>query len=52
MAFEFAKAQGARSIQTDNEEKNPMYDLNVRLGFKPIPAWLIFAKELRTPAED
>jgi hypothetical protein len=23
-----------------------MYDLNVRLGFKPVPAWLIFMKEL------
>ena len=23
-----------------------MYDLNVRLGFKPVPAGLIFVKEL------
>jgi hypothetical protein len=23
-----------------------MYDLNVRLGFKPVPAWLLFRKVL------
>jgi GNAT superfamily N-acetyltransferase len=45
-AIEFARDIGTRVIQTDNEENNPMYDLNVRLGFKPVPAWLIFMKEL------
>jgi hypothetical protein len=41
-------------IQTDNEEKNPMYDLNVRLGFRAVPAWLLFRKllgEIRTPGQ-
>ncbi len=42
----FARSIGTRVIQTDNEENNPMYDLNVRLGFRPVPAWLIFMKEL------
>ena len=45
-SIEFARDIGTRVIQTDNEENNPMYDLNVRLGFKPVPAWLIFIKEL------
>jgi GNAT superfamily N-acetyltransferase len=45
-AIEFARKLGARVIQTDNEENNPMYDLNVRLGFKPVPAWLLFRKVL------
>jgi len=45
-AIEFAGSIDARVIQTDNEENNPMYDLNVRLGFKPTPAWLIFQKLL------
>ena len=45
-SIEFAKSIGTRVIQTDNEENNPMYDLNVRLGFKPVPAWLIFMKTL------
>jgi mycothiol synthase len=53
-AIGFAKSIGARVIQTDNEEKNPMYDLNVRLGFRAVPAWLLFRKllgEIRTPGQ-
>ena len=50
-AIEFARDIGTRVIQTENEENNPMYDLNVRLGFKPVPAWLIFVKKLGEPAE-
>ncbi|MCK4410254.1 MAG: GNAT family N-acetyltransferase, partial [Candidatus Eisenbacteria sp.] len=45
-SIEFAGSIDARVIQTDNEGNNPMYDLNVRLGFKPTPAWLIFQKLL------
>ncbi len=41
-----AKELGFESIRTDNEEKNPMYLLNVRLGFKPIPSWLAYRNEL------
>jgi GNAT superfamily N-acetyltransferase len=42
-----AKELGFETIRTDNEEKNPMYLLNVRLGFKPIPSWLSYKNELR-----
>jgi len=42
----FARLVGAKIIQTDNEENNPMYGLNLRLGFEPQPAWLDFQKEL------
>jgi GNAT superfamily N-acetyltransferase len=42
----FAKEYGARVIETDNEESNPMYGLNVELGFKPRPGWLSFKKTL------
>ena len=45
-SIEFARSIDARVIQTDNEENNPMYDLNVRLGFKPTPAFLLFQKLL------
>jgi len=45
-ALELARDRGAREVSTDNEENNPMYDLNVRLGFRPTPAWLIFQKEI------
>ena len=46
--FSRAKEHGARFIETDNEEKNPMFDLNMRLGFKPTPAWT----EYRRPFAD
>jgi len=38
---------GHKFIETDNEENNPMYQLNLQLGFKPAPAWLDFKKVLR-----
>jgi GNAT superfamily N-acetyltransferase len=41
-----AKESGVETIRTDNEEKNPMYLLNVKLGFKPIPSWLSYKNEL------
>lgn len=43
-AIAFAKQHGAQIIETGNEENNPMYQLNLKLGFKPRPAWLIFHK--------
>ena len=45
-AIGFARQIGAKVIQTDNEENNPMYWLNLQLGFEPQPAWLDFRKEL------
>jgi len=41
-----AKDSGFETIRTDNEENNPMYMLNVKLGFKPIPSWLSYKNEL------
>jgi GNAT superfamily N-acetyltransferase len=43
--IEFAKAYGAQQIQTSNEENNPMFQLNLALGFQPAPAWLNFEKQ-------
>jgi GNAT superfamily N-acetyltransferase len=45
-AIDFAKQYGATSIETDNEEGNPMYQINLKLGFEPQPAWLDFEKKL------
>jgi GNAT superfamily N-acetyltransferase len=51
-AIGFARDRGARVVRTDNEENNPMYDLNVRLGFKPVPAWWTYRKELKNTTGD
>lgn len=42
----YAKELGITSIDTNNEEHNPMLDINLRLGFRPQPALLEFRKEL------
>ena len=46
-AISGAKEAGFESIRTDNEQNNPMYVLNVKLGFKPIPSWLAYRNELK-----
>ena len=51
-AIEFARDREARVVRTDNEENNPMYDLNVRLGFRPVPAWWTYRKELNSENGD
>ena len=45
-AIQYAKAYGAKVIETDNEEHNPMFQINLQLGFKAQPAMLEFSKEL------
>ena len=48
-AIEYAQSYGATELITDNEENNPMFQINLRLGFEPMPAFHEFQKEL-TPA--
>lgn len=43
--FKAAQARGITEIETDNEEHNPMYQLNMALGFVPAPAWLAYEKQ-------
>lgn len=45
-AIQYAKTYGAKVIETDNEENNPMFQINLQLGFKAQPAMLEFSKEL------
>lgn len=47
-AINYALQHGAKIIETDNEENNPMYQINLMLGFKPKPSWIIFEKTLRS----
>ncbi|MDE0670469.1 MAG: GNAT family N-acetyltransferase [Caldilineaceae bacterium SB0662_bin_9] len=35
-----ARTRGVRRVITDNEENNPMFQINLMLGFKAKPAWL------------
>lgn len=43
----FARQIGASLITTSNEENNPMYHLNLALGFTPRPGWVTFEKSLQ-----
>ena len=49
-AIAFGQAYGAAAMVTDNEENNPMYQINLRLGFQPKPAKLAFQKEINPHA--
>ncbi|MFW6063672.1 MAG: GNAT family N-acetyltransferase [Chloroflexota bacterium] len=51
-AIEYAQAHGNPLIDTDNEENNPMFQLNLQLGFVPQPAHLDFAKKLTSETPD
>lgn len=43
-AIAHAAAHGASTLVTDNEEGNPMYQLNLRLGFRFVCTWLGFER--------
>lgn len=45
-AIDFAIQQGGSAIMTDNEENNPMLDINKALGFVEIPAGVGYEKAL------
>lgn len=46
-AIAHAAAHGASMLVTDNEEGNPMYQLNLQLGFRFVCAWLGFERVVR-----
>lgn len=45
-ALTFARDYGATEVDTDNEENNPMLQLNYQLGFRSMPAELALHKKL------
>jgi GNAT superfamily N-acetyltransferase len=45
-AIESLLKKGIKEIRTDNEENNPMYKINVSLGFKPVPFSLEYMKKI------
>ena len=46
-AAKYAQDNGFLYIETDNEENNPMYTLNLQLGFENLPAWVYYKKQMR-----
>jgi len=45
-AFEKLLKKGVIEVRTDNELNNPMYKINIALGFKPVPFSLDYSKEI------
>ena len=45
-AIETLIKKGVTEVRTDNEENNPMYKINVALGFKPVPFSLDYSKDI------
>ena len=45
-AIEVLLKKGITELRTDNEENNPMYKINLALGFQPVPFSLEYMKEL------
>ena len=43
----YAQENGFTTIFTDNEENNPMFQLNLALGFQPLPAWTFYEKSFQ-----
>jgi len=44
LVIDYAQRNGYTTIKADNEEHNPMYQINLSLGFQPAPALLFFQK--------
>ena len=45
-AIEKLLHKGVTEVRTDNEENNPMYKINIELGFEPVPFSYDYSKEL------
>ena len=48
-ALKTAIKNGYKLTKTENEENNPMYQINLQLGFQPAPQFIKFEKQLHEP---
>ncbi len=46
-----ARELGYRAVRTENAASNPMYDINLGLGFKPVPGWIDYHRYLDPTVE-
>ena len=46
-ALTYARERGIVEVDTDNEDNNPMYQLNLQLGFEPVPAMVEMRRKLK-----
>ena len=44
---QYAQKNDFLYIETDNEENNPMYTLNLQLGYESLPAWVYYKKQIQ-----
>lgn len=44
------RSRGMQFLQTDNDETNPMFRLNLELGFQPVWRYLEFGKRMAQPS--
>lgn len=47
LALERAKERGAKEVWTDNAETNPMFQLNLQLGFRPVVDQLLYVRSFQ-----
>jgi GNAT superfamily N-acetyltransferase len=50
--IDYARRTGVIALVTGNEQNNPIYLLNQKLGFKTLPAWIHYEKVLESSAEN
>ena len=52
LSLQYAQELGYQTVDTDNEEHNPMFQINLQLGFRPRPAGLEFHRECSAADEE
>lgn len=51
-AIQYAQAHGVQEIFTTNDSQNPMYRLNLALGFQPMPSWVRVEKTFHEATDE
>jgi hypothetical protein len=46
VGIDYARRQGVAEIHTDNHEDNVMYQINLKMGYRPLPAYIGYKKQV------